>query len=264
MLWLMRRALPPASGGATLGRYELGVLMSDNFHPPGGAGAGNRVSRTLLLSSVATSIALTFLLSAGVAQAEEVAISPDVATIAFEAMGQSFAITRDQDLEATIKGEFARTSRACPPNCIQPMRALRNVETVGELEVLKFLQDKVAAGSGVLLDVRVPEWFAKGAIPGAVNVPFATMEADNPFRNDILAALGATPTGGETFDFSQAVSLVVYCNGPWSDQSLRVVRALREAGYPADKLNYYRGGMQDWLMLGLSTTAPVLIAEGQP
>ncbi len=210
------------------------------------------------------SLSLVAVLCGGSARAEEVAIAPGQPLITFEAMGQSFTIARDQNAEAAVTGEFARTSRACPPYCIQPMRALRNVETVGELEVLAFLQDQVAAGSGVLLDVRVPEWFAKGAIPGAVNVPFATLEADNPYRNDILAALGATPTGGESFDFSGAVSLVVYCNGPWSDQSLRVVRALREAGYPAEKLNYYRGGMQDWLMLGLTTTAPVQIAEGQP
>lgn len=212
----------------------------------------------------AGTFALVGLIMAAPAFAEEVAIAPGLPSVTFEAMGQTFTIARDQNPEATITGEFARTSRACPTYCIQPMRALRNIETVGELEVISFLQEQVAAGTGVLLDVRVPEWFAKGSIPGALNVPFATLEPDNPYRNDILAALGATPTGGETFDFTNAVSLVVFCNGPWSDQSLRVVRTLREAGYPAEKLNYYRGGMQDWQMLGLTTTAPVLIAEGQP
>lgn len=27
-----------------------------------------------------------------------------------------------------------------------------------------------------------------------------------------------------------------------------------EAGYPAEKIHYYRGGMQVWRMLGLSVT----------
>lgn len=198
------------------------------------------------------------------ARAQEVLISPDMASVAFSANGENFTIAREQDPEAVLSGEFARIARACPPACIQPMKALRNVETVAELEVLSFLQGPVTEGTGLLIDARVPEWFAKGSIPGAVNVPFATLTADNPYRNDILAALGARPTGGEMMDFSDVTELVIFCNGPWSDQSAQAVRALREAGYPADKLKYYRGGMQDWLMLGLTATAPIQLAGGQP
>lgn len=198
------------------------------------------------------------------AMAQEVLIAPDMASVAYSANGENFTIAREQDPEAVLNGEFARIARACPPACIQPMKALRNVETVAELEVLSFLQGPVSEGAGLLIDARVPEWFAKGSIPGAVNVPFATLTADNPYRNDILAALGAKPTGGEMMDFSDVAELVIFCNGPWSDQSARAVRALREAGYPADKLKYYRGGMQDWLMLGLTTTAPIQLAGGQP
>ena len=49
------------------------------------------------------------------------------------------------------------------------------VATVGELDLFACLRDKASAGTGVLLDARLPEWFAKGSIPGAVNVPFATL-----------------------------------------------------------------------------------------
>jgi rhodanese-related sulfurtransferase len=111
-----------------------------------------------------------------------------------------------------------------------------------------------------LIDARLPEWYAKGSIPGAVNLPFATLASDNPYRNDILLALGAQPLGGDTFDFSAALELTVFCNGAWSDQAMRALRALRAAGYPPEKLHYYRGGMQDWQMLGLTVaaTAPAI------
>jgi len=49
---------------------------------------------------------------------------------------------------------------------------------------------------------------------------------------------------------------VLFCNGPWCDQSPRAIRGLRKIGYPADKLHYYRGGMQDWLIMGLTTIVP--------
>jgi rhodanese-related sulfurtransferase len=136
------------------------------------------------------------------------------------------------------------------------MEPVRGVETIGELELISFLEKEVATGAGVLIDARLPEWFAKGSIPGAVNLPFATLDATNPFRNDILMALGAVPTGGNDFDFTNAVHLTLFCNGVWSDQALRGLQALRAAGYPAEKLSYYRGGMQDWQILGLTVAMP--------
>ncbi|WP_395005288.1 rhodanese-like domain-containing protein [Cypionkella sp.] len=171
--------------------------------------------------------------------------------------GREIVIARNQDETATISSDFAKTSRACPPFCLQPMAPVSGVDTYGELELIGFLQDKVAAGNGVLIDTRLPEWFAKGSIPAAVNVPFATLASDNPYRNDILIALGAKPLGGDSFDFSAALDMVVFCNGIWSDQAMRALRALRGAGYPTEKLHYYRGGMQDWQALGLT------VASGQ-
>lgn len=172
----------------------------------------------------------------------------------FEVNGTSFTIARNPDSDAMLTGDFARTSRACPPFCIQPMVPVAGVPTLGELELLVFLRDKVAKGEGILLDARLPDWFAKGSIPSAVNVPFATLAPDNPFRYDILQALGAQPAGGGRLDFSAVPELVVFCNGGWSDQAARAMQALVEAGYPIEKLRYYRGGMQDWLMLGLTVS----------
>ena len=87
-----------------------------------------------------------------------------------------------------------------------------------------------------------------------MNIPFTLLSADdNPYLEDILAALGATKTDGD-WDFSEAKSLALYCNGPWCDQSPRAIQGLLKAGYPAEKLFYYRGGMQNWQLLGLTVT----------
>ena len=168
---------------------------------------------------------------------------------------QTIVIQRDQNTAATVPEEFARTSRPCPPFCIAPMRVAPGVETLGELEVIAFLEQKVARGQGILMDSRLPEFYLKGAIPGAVNVPFTALDPANPYRDAILEALGAVRVAGG-WDYGQAQHLALYCNGPWCEQSPRAIRNLLQAGYPAEKLHYYRGGMQDWLMLGLNTVLP--------
>ena len=194
-------------------------------------------------------------LCATTALAEEVRLTPNLTELTLTLHGQTVTIARNPDLQAVLTGDFSRTSRACPPFCIQPVSAAPGVATAGELELLAFLQDHVEPGTGLLIDARLPEWFVGGTIPGAVNVPFATLDAANPYRRDILLALGAIDQAG-ALEFSNALQIMVFCNGPWSDQSTRMVTFLIGAGYPADKIAWYRGGMQDWLLLGLTTTVP--------
>jgi rhodanese-related sulfurtransferase len=220
--------------------------------------AGERIKMLKALLGFCSAMAL---LAAQTATAQSVNLTEDMAAAQITIAGQTLEIARNQDEAATLTGDFAKTSRACPPFCVQRMEPVRGVETVGELELLKFLEDQVANGAGVLIDARLPEWFAKGSIPGAVNLPFPTLAEDNPFRNDILMALGAQPLGGDTFDYTNAVDLTLFCNGIWSDQALRGLQALRLAGYPAEKLHYYRGGMQDWQILGLTVAMPPVAAE---
>lgn len=171
----------------------------------------------------------------------------------FDLNGQSFSITRNQDTSARVPDSYALTSRACPPNCIVPMTAATGVATFGELEVIAFLEGTVAQRQGLLIDARAPETFATGSIPGAVNVPHMTLDPTNRYRSDILRALGAVPKGEDTFTFENALSLVIYSDGPWSREAVATVSNLIEAGYPAEKLSFYRTGMQGWVQLGLST-----------
>jgi rhodanese-related sulfurtransferase len=198
---------------------------------------------------------MAFIALAAPALAQDVRITPEIASRSILLNGQELVIERIQDTAHTIEPEFSKTSRPCPPFCIHPIKAAPGVETVGEIEVIDFLESTVATGKGLLIDSRVPQWFAKGTIPGAVNVPFSTLEPSNPYRDEILKALGARPAGSG-WDYTGALDLLMFCNGPWCDQSPRAIRNLTQAGYPPEKIRYYRGGMQLWMLLGLNTVQP--------
>jgi len=209
---------------------------------------------------------------------KEVRITPFMSELAFTAHGKKYTIERVQDQENALTGGFAKTSRKCPPFCVHEMVPVPGVATVGELELLEFIKNKLEKGTGVLLDARTEEWFKKGTIPGSINIPFTTFElneADPKFAKT-LESLGVkrgtsvnfsnsdlrgTDDFGQTrrsfsLDFSHAKELLLFCNGAWCDQSPRALRALVKLGYPTSKLYYYRGGMQEWLLLGFNVIVP--------
>lgn len=191
------------------------------------------------------------------AAAQEVWITPDMPFFEFESQGETYFIERDQNTEATIEGSFAKTSRPCPNFCIQPMQAAPGVETVGELEVLEFLQTHVEAGTGLLIDSRLESWHEAGTIPGSINLPFTLFDRErSPFFEPIMLQLGVEKVGPDRYDFTGARDLLLFCNGPWCGQSPRAIQNLISAGYPAERLRYYRGGMQSWLQLGFQTVKP--------
>jgi rhodanese-related sulfurtransferase len=149
-------------------------------------------------------------------------------------------IKRVQDNEAVITGEFAKTSRACPPFCIQPMSPADGVTTVGELELLDLLKDPDA----VVIDSRTSEWYAKGTIPGSVHLSYEVIA-------ERLDQLGCEPDF-DGWDCENAKKVALFCNGLWCGQSPTAIRAMLAAGFPAEKIYYYRGGMQNWQGLGLT------------
>lgn len=156
--------------------------------------------------------------------------------------GGSAAISRIQDNDHQVSGEWARTSRACPPFCIQPIQPAPGVTTIGELELLAMLEDPEA----MVVDGRVRQDFEGGSIPGAINIPY-TEAADR------LDELGCE-VDFDGFDCTNAKPVALFCNGPWCGQSPTAARRMIEAGYPAEKIFYYRGGMQVWRLLGLTVT----------
>jgi len=118
---------------------------------------------------------------------------------------------------------------------IQPMQIAEGVRTVGELDVIESLKQGMP-----VVDSRTSDFFVASTIPGAISIPYPEAVS----RMDEL-----DPTRPAIF----------FCNGPQCGQSPAAIRALLETGYPKDKILYYRGGLHDWLTLGL----PVVPGEGK-
>ena len=64
------------------------------------------------------------------ASAQDVNITQDMPYFEFDNGIEFHVIERNQDNEARIADAFAKTSRPCPPFCIQPMSAAPGVETI--------------------------------------------------------------------------------------------------------------------------------------
>jgi rhodanese-related sulfurtransferase len=195
-------------------------------------------------------------------RAAEVNITPDIESVAVKHGETEVNIMRNQNQKNTVNPAYAKTSRKCPPFCIQPATLAPGVETIAELEVLDYLK-RMSAGddSIVVIDSRTEEWVAKGTIPGAINIPWTSLSqskgADPISIGEILEEIFNAQNLEGLWDFRNARTLVLFCNGMWCGQSPNNIMSLLGYGYPAHKLKWYRGGMQDWEILGLTTVKPV-------
>lgn len=191
------------------------------------------------MKKLALLLALT--LTAGTAMAEvEVRITKNMPSVTVQTRNGPVEIDRIQDTKHEISGEWAMTSRRCPEFCIQPHSPAEGVTTIGELELIEMLKDPEA----VVVDSRTSDWFMGGTIPGAINMPYT-------FVVDELAQLGCEPDF-DGWDCKEAKPVALFCNGVWCGQSPTAIRNMIKAGYPADRIFYYRGGMQVWRLLGLT------------
>jgi len=202
-------------------------------------------------------IGLSLLLASSAVFAEPVGITPDKAYVNVQHNGKTVRIERNQDNKNTVKADYALTSRPCPPFCIRPIVLAPGVETIGELEMLDYLAKASGGDKSILvIDSRTPDWVAKGTIPGSVNIPWTLLKEDtsDPLTiSGILSDQFGAEFDDDLWDFSGVKTLVMYCNGMWCGQSPRNIMTLLKFGYPADKIKWYRGGMQDWEVLGLTT-----------
>lgn len=192
------------------------------------------------------------------ATAQDVRITEDLMQVEYGFNGKSYVISRDQNPNARIPDTYALTSRPCPEFCVQPMIIHEGVNTYGELELLSFLQEKVNQGHGFLIDSRTSDWYAKGTIPGAVNLPFNAFVPgpDNVFFDSLMVMLSGKQSADGNWEFSDPKDLLLFCNGPWCGQSPTAIRNLLAINYPAEKLHYYRGGMQSWVSNGFTVEVP--------
>ncbi len=184
---------------------------------------------------------LSLAVVATTATAEDVGITKDLFSVTVQTGAGPVEIMRNQDTDAQLSGPWLKTSRPCPSFCIQPMTPAPGVTTIGELEVLDFIQ----SADAVLVDGRVRTQYEEGTIPGAISVPY-TEAADR------LGELGCEIDFDGWICEGDLPDVVLFCNGPWCGQSPTAARRMIEAGFPAEKIYYYRGGMQNWNMLGLT------------
>jgi len=110
---------------------------------------------------------------------------------------------------------------------IQPMLSDENVLTIGELEVYQHKKKELS-----IIDARKQDTMDNVSIPGSKNIPY----------DEVVGRM-------DELDKNQPT--IFFCNGPQCPQSSTAIKNLIEAGYPADKILYYRGGMHDWTTLGL-------------
>ena len=210
----------------------------------------------------ATVVSAAVLGSAGALASGEmtVRITPDIAAVEVMHNGRKVIIQRNQDENHTVNPDFAKTSRKCPPFCVQPYSLAPGVETIGEVEVLDYLS-RIGKGdaSVLVIDSRTTDWVKKGTIPGSVNIPWTSLNpaqgADPMSIAEILENQFGAVHQEDLWDFSKVKTLVLFCNGMWCGQSPNNIQTLLRFGYPADKIKWYRGGMQDWEILGLTTVA---------
>lgn len=79
------------------------------------------------------------------------------------------------------------------------------------------LHRRVTSGEVVLIDVRPPEEYAAGHLPGAISVPL----------DKLLSRLRGV---------SQHSDIIAYCRGPYCGMAVAAVRELRDQGYRASCL----------------------------
>lgn len=185
--------------------------------------------------------AASLIFSANVSAGKPVGITKDVMEVAVQHDGKTVKITRNQDNKNTVNPAFAKTSRPCPPFCIQPAVLAPGVETIAENEMIDYISKMSGGDDSILVvDSRTPDWVKKGTIPGAINLPWTKL---NPAKGadpvSILEIMeenfGVTESEG-LLNFSKAKTLVLFCNGMWCGQSPNNIKNLLKFGYPAHKI----------------------------
>ena len=211
-----------------------------------------------MISTTTITVMLIVSMSAIATDDVLVRITSDLPFLDIKHDGKMVTIMRNQDEKHTVNPAYAKTSRECPPFCIQPAKLAPGVETIGELEMLDYLARMSAGDKSILVvDSRTPDWVKKGTIPGSVNIPWTSLSLDHGANPDSIRKVMEDRFGAKyqegLWDYTNAKTVVLFCNGIWCSQSPNNIMNLLKHGYPPNKIKWYRGGMQDWEILGLTT-----------
>ncbi|BFU78192.1 hypothetical protein ALC152_14070 [Arcobacter sp. 15-2] len=184
--------------------------------------------------------------------AADVMISQGVKSIDMDLNGEKFTIMRNQTIGNKISSLYETTNRGKP----QPIILAEGLETLGELEFIEYMKKAQSDESIVIVDTRGSSWYDKLRIPGAINIPFTNFQTKESAISSMEYDLGVEVDDDGILDFTNAKTIVAYCNGYWCGQTPAMLKnvkySLLNMGYPVSKIKYYRGGMQAWTSLGFT------------
>jgi len=159
----------------------------------------------------------------------------------------------NRDVPQRCKATVVKTVGQIRPLIIHP-----KIETFGELEVLSFIEKMDNNKSLLLVDSRKSDLYTYRTIPSASNIPFQHITKSHLFPKEFKKALFKLGIKKikDGYDFSNAKTIVLFCNGSWCGQSPAMIKTLMHLGYPPEKIKWYRGGMTDWLAMSMTSTHP--------
>lgn len=139
---------------------------------------------------------------------------------------------------------------------IHPMQMHKEIETYGEVEVLAFIEMMQYDDTMLFIDTRDEEWYEYRTIPGAINIHYIYIKKPEVFGEEYKASLVklGVVSKKKSFDFSKVKTILLFGNGAWCSQSPNMIKALLALGYPPKKIKWYRGGIDAWLGLSMTTT----------
>jgi len=188
------------------------------------------------------------------AEITKVRITEDIPYLYTYESGKKIKIERIQDTDNKLTDDYAKTSRPCPPFCIQPTKIDPEIRNIEELELISFMKNEVKNKTGIIIDARLKKWYEVETIPSAINIPFPIIQnASKAKAEKIFRLLGMTVRADGSWDFSNAKILAIFCNGVWCQQSKHFINGILKYNYPKNKLYYYRSGFQGWKLLGLTS-----------
>ena len=154
------------------------------------------------------------------------------------------------DVPKACKAEFVSSVGQ-----IQPIKIDPEVDTFGELEVLDFIEKMQNNSDMLLIDSRNEDSYSNRTIPGAVNLPHLYISHPGSFPEEYLKALEklGVKIENKVYHFGNVKTIAVFCNASWCAQSSQMIKSLLRIGYPPGKIKWYRGGMQDWLALNMTS-----------
>jgi len=178
-------------------------------------------------------------------------IAPGVTEIKFKKDGKEYIIKRDVK---QIPKEYTNKTTV---GVIAPMKIDKDIETIGELEVLDYLKKSENNDSILIVDARTEDWYEKIRIPSAINVPYTLFSNKENAIETLGMEFDVEKNKDGSLNFKNAKTLIIYCNGAWCKQSQMLIKdakySLIKLGYPKNKIKFYRGGMQSWTVMGLTT-----------